>query len=71
MAANPSALRKVHRTATAGMALVMTLITLSIVIVLLVAFVSTMSLERQAAHAFEDTQRAKLIAQGAVAHAVD
>jgi hypothetical protein len=59
------------RGATSGVALVMTLITLSIVALLLVGFLSSMSLERQAAHAFADGQRAKLIAQGAVAHAVD
>ena len=53
------------------MALVMTLITLSIVVILLVAFVSSMSLERQAAHAYEDSERAKLIAEGAVSHAID
>lgn len=54
-----------------GIALVITLIALSILVVLLVGFVSSMSLERQAAHSFEETQRAKLIAQGAVSHAVD
>ncbi len=49
----------------------MTLITLSILVILLVGFLSTMLIERKAAHAFEETQRAKLIAQGAVAHAID
>src|SRR5882757_6866038 len=54
-----------------GVALVVTLITLSILVVLLVGFTASMSLERQAAHSFEETQRAKLVAQGAVSHAVD
>jgi hypothetical protein len=54
-----------------GVALVVTLITLSILIALLVAFVSSMSLERQADHSFAETQRAKLVAQGAVGHAID
>lgn len=49
----------------------MTLITLSILVILLVAFVSSMSLERQAANSYEHTQRTKLIAQGAVSHAID
>ncbi len=49
----------------------MTLIVLSILVILLVTFVSSMSLERQAAHAYEETQRAKLVAQGAVSHAID
>ena len=54
-----------------GVALVMTLITLSILVILLVAFASSMSLERQAARSYEETQRAKLVAQGAVSHAID
>ena len=49
----------------------MTLITLSILIILLLGFLSTMTIERRAAGAFEDTQRAKLVAQGAVSHAID
>lgn len=53
------------------MALVMTLITLSILMILLIGFLSGSLLERRAAGSFEDTQRAKLIAQGAVSHAVD
>jgi hypothetical protein len=59
------------RAGRSGVALVITLITLSILVALLVAFVSSMSLERQAAHSYEETQRAKLVAQGAVSHAVD
>src|SRR5262245_12312748 len=59
------------RAGRSGVALVITLITLSILVALLVAFVSSMSLERQAAHSYEETQRAKLVAQGAVSHAID
>lgn len=49
----------------------MTLITLSIIVILLVGFLSTMLTERRAATAFEDTQRVELIAAGAVSHAID
>lgn len=49
----------------------MTLITLSIVVILLVGFLSTMLTERRAATAFEDTRRVELIAAGAVSHAID
>lgn len=59
------------RSGRSGVALVVTLISLSILVVLLVGFVASMSLEQKAAHSFEDTQRTKLIAQGAVSHAVD
>ncbi len=47
-----------------------TLISLSMLVLLLIGFVSTMSIERRAAGAYEDSQRAKLLAQGAVAHAI-
>src|SRR6478735_5866611 len=60
-----------RKRATRGVALVMTLITLSILIILLLGFLSTMTIERRAAGAYEDTQRAKLVAQGAVSHAID
>lgn len=49
----------------------MTLITLTILIVLIVGFIASMSLERRAASAYSDTEQAKLIAQGAVSHAID
>lgn len=54
-----------------GIALVVTLITLSMLVILLVAFASSMSIEKQAAHSYEESQRAKLVAQGAVSHAID
>src|SRR5688572_4509759 len=63
--------RSPRRAHTRGVALVMTLITLSILMVLLMGFLSTMTVERRAAGAYEDTQRAKLVAQGAVSHAID
>ncbi|MEI9898637.1 MAG: hypothetical protein WDN28_33465 [Chthoniobacter sp.] len=71
MATDSHPFRMIRRARQSGVALVVTLITLSILVVLLVGFVASMSLERRAAHSFEDTQRAKLIAQGAVSHAVD
>jgi hypothetical protein len=49
----------------------MTLITLTIMVVLIVGFLSSMTLERRAAGAFADAERAKLVAQGAVSHAID
>lgn len=71
MEARPSFFSRSDSAAQSGVALVMTLITLSIIVILLVAFVSSMTLERQAANAYEHTQRTKLIAQGAVSHAID
>jgi hypothetical protein len=62
---------KTANAAQAGVALVMTLITISVLAILLLGFLSTMLIERRAAGAFEDTQRAKLVAQGAVSHAID
>jgi len=54
-----------------GAALVMTVITLTVLTFLVVGFLSTMLVERQAASAYEDSQQAKFIAQGAVGHAID
>lgn len=65
-------IRGVNRDVTqGGVALVMTILVLSMTALLLVGFLSTMRLERRAANAYEDTQRAKLVAQGAVSHAID
>jgi hypothetical protein len=44
---------------------------LSILTILVIGFLSTMLLERRAATAYTETQQAKLIAQGALAHAID
>jgi hypothetical protein len=71
MAANSYPFHPRHATREGGVALVMTLMTLCILALLLIAFFSTMSIEHKAAHAVQDTQGAKLIAQGAVAHAID
>lgn len=49
----------------------LTLVVLSILVLLLVSFLASMGIERRAAAAFEDSERAKLVAQGAVSHAVD
>ena len=49
----------------------MTVITLTVLTFLVVGFLSTMLVERQAASAYEDSQQAKFIAQGAVGHAID
>ncbi len=55
----------------AGAALVITIFFVGIATVLVVAFLSTMRTERRAAQAYHETARAKLIAQGAVSHAID
>src|SRR5262245_6928378 len=62
---------RTRRAKVSGVALVMTLITISVLAILLLGFLSNMLIERRAANAFEDTQRAKLVAQGAVSHAID
>lgn len=54
-----------------GIALVLTLVVMSILLLLLVSFLASMTVEHRAARAFEDTERAKLISQGAVSHAID
>jgi hypothetical protein len=54
-----------------GAALVITTITISVLAILIIGFLSAMLTERKAAGSYEDTQRAKLIAQGAVSHAID
>lgn len=61
---------KLHRHQR-GAALVTTIIVLCVLTVLVVGFLTTMLTERRAATAFEDSQEAKLISQGAVAHAID
>ncbi|WP_038167524.1 hypothetical protein [Verrucomicrobium sp. BvORR106] len=49
----------------------MTLFIVGVLTILVVGFLSTMTTERQAASAYEESQRTKLVAQGAVAHAID
>jgi hypothetical protein len=56
---------------SAGVALIITLFVLSILTILIIGFLSTMLLERRAATAYSETQQAKLVAQGALAHAID
>lgn len=53
------------------MALVMTVVILSMLLILTVGFLSTMRIEKGAAASYEESQRTKLVAQGAVAHAID
>lgn len=53
-----------------GAALVLTLIVVSMLTILVMAYFVTMSVEMRAAHAYSDSQRAKMLAQGAVAHGI-
>ena len=53
-----------------GAALVLTLILVSMLTILVMACFVTMSVEMRAAHAYSDSQRAKMLAQGAVAHGI-
>ncbi len=53
-----------------GAALVLTLLVVSMLTILVVAYFVTMRVEQQAAHAYADSQRAKMIAQGAVGHGI-
>ena len=48
----------------------MVLLVVSMLAILTLAFFSTMQIEEQAAHAFANTQRAKMVAQGAVSHGI-
>ncbi len=48
----------------------MVLLVVSMLSILTIAFFSTMQIEEQAAHAFANTQRAKMVAQGAVGHGI-
>ncbi|HSJ01948.1 MAG TPA: hypothetical protein VK956_05810, partial [Verrucomicrobium sp.] len=59
------------RSRNSGAALIMTIFILAVLTILVVGFLSTMNTERQAASAYQETQRTKLVAQGAVAHAID
>ncbi|MEZ0388285.1 MAG: hypothetical protein ACAI34_14525 [Verrucomicrobium sp.] len=49
----------------------MTIFILAVLTILVIGFLTTMQTERQAAGAYENTQRTKLVAQGAVSHAID
>ncbi|MCB1230527.1 MAG: hypothetical protein KDN19_09690 [Verrucomicrobiae bacterium] len=53
-----------------GAALILTLIVVSMLTILVMAYFVTMRVEMQAAHAYADAQRAKMVAQGAVAHGI-
>lgn len=54
-----------------GMALILTVFMISLLTILMVGFLSSMMTEKRAAHAYEDAQRAKLMSQGAISHAID
>ncbi len=58
-------------TSNRGAALVMTLIIVAMMTILAVAFLVSMQVEQRASHAYANTQRAKMIAQGSVSHAVE
>jgi hypothetical protein len=59
------------RKGRAGIALIVTLFMVVMMTVLVVAYVSTMSIEAGASASVENAQRTKMIAQGAISHAVN
>ncbi|WP_050024168.1 hypothetical protein [Verrucomicrobium sp. BvORR034] len=63
--------RQKARRRESGAALIMTLFIVGVLTILVVGFLSTMQTERQAAGAYESSQRTKLVAQGAVSHAIE
>lgn len=54
-----------------GAALVSTLLIISLLSIIVLTYLSLMSVERQSSQSFSDTQRTKMVAQGAVAHAIE
>lgn len=54
-----------------GAALVLTLITLVVISIIVTGFVVSMRTEMTSSYAVENTQRTKMIAQGAVSHAIE
>ena len=62
--------RSAHKVKERGAALILTLIVVSMLTILVLAYLFTMRTERQAAHAYANTQRAKMVAQGAVSHGI-
>ncbi|NNE92947.1 MAG: hypothetical protein HKN23_14985 [Verrucomicrobiales bacterium] len=54
-----------------GGALIMTILIISMMTILITAYLASMQIEQKASHAFANTQRAKMIAQGTVSHAID
>ncbi|WP_075090367.1 hypothetical protein [Verrucomicrobium spinosum] len=56
--------RQKARRRESGAALIMTLFIVGVLTILVVGFLSTMQTERQAAGAYESSQRTKLVAQG-------
>ncbi|MDF1739081.1 MAG: hypothetical protein P1U86_07975 [Verrucomicrobiales bacterium] len=54
-----------------GVALLTVLVVISLLTILVVSFISTTQIDYQSSTAFADTQRAKLVAKGAVAHATE
>ena len=68
LTARPSSRRNRH--SERGAALILTLIVVSMLTILILAYLVTMRTERQAARAYANTQRAKMVAQGAVSHGI-
>ena len=54
-----------------GVALVTTMFLLAALTILAIGFIGSMSVESGASGAIQDAQRTKMIAQGAVSHAID
>jgi hypothetical protein len=54
-----------------GAALILTLIFVALLTAMVVAFFATMRVEQRASHAYANTQRAKMVSQGAVSHGIE
>ena len=54
-----------------GVALVTTMFLLAALTILAIGFIGSMSVESGASGSIQDAQRTKMIAQGAVSHAID
>jgi len=69
-------LKSRHRKATGrnrrkGAALILTLIFVALLTAMVIAFFATMRVEQRASHAYANTQRAKMVSQGAVSHGIE
>ena len=54
-----------------GAALILTLIFVALLTGMVIAFYATMRVEQRASHAYANTQRAKMVSQGAVSHGIE
>ena len=54
-----------------GAALILTLIFVALLTAMVITFYATMRVEQRASHAYANTQRAKMVSQGAVSHGIE